>query len=256
MDIIRQINPFSNSAQARTHALRNAVIQIAVVTAAFILMVRIFPMGTVRNHMVSGQKAFDAPARAALTGDVFTRSDKKLQTVYFTDSHLSRITLYMRSTVPKDTHVAEDVLFCLYDDTFSCIYETAVDSKKIEKDGCLTAVPDMDVEQGKPYYYEILVGEGSEAVYVLPVADRTALSQEENSTLFIDGILNNEVCLIADFEYTSPLSALGIIGYDILIVIAAAGTYLLLLILVHVYDECWSRIRSESGSMSGWVLRC
>ncbi len=247
MDIIRQINPFSNSAYARTHALRNAVIQIAVVTAAFILMVRIFPMGTVQNHAVSGQKAVDAPAEAALMGDIFTSSDKKLQTVYFTGRHLSRITLYMRSTVPKDTHAAEDVLFRLYDDTFSCIYETAVDSKKIEKDGCLTAVPDMDVEQGKPYYYEILVGEGSEAVYVLPVAGRTALAQEENSTLFIDGILNDEVCLIADFEYTSPLSALGIIGYDILIVIAAAGTYLLLLILVHVYDECWSRDSERIG---------
>lgn len=247
LEIIRQINPFSNSARARAHAVRNAVIQIVVVTAAFILMVRIFPMGTVQNHVVSGQKAVDIPAKAELTGDIFTDRDKKLQTVYFTQSHIYRITLYMRSSVPKDAPDTEHVLFRLYDDTFSCIYETEADSKKIEKDGCLTAVPDMDVDVGKAYYYEILVDAGSRAAYVLPVAARAALAQEENSTLFIDGILNDEVCLIADFEYTSPLSVLGILAYDILVVIAAAAVYLLLILSAHVYDVYWSQDSERIG---------
>ena len=152
LEIIRQINPFSNSARARAHAVRNAVIQIVVVTAAFILMVRIFPMGTVQNHVVSGQKAVDTPAKAELTGDIFTDRDKKLQTVYFTQRHIYRITLYMRSSVPKDAPDTEHVLFRLYDDTFSCIYETEADSKKIEKDGCLTAEPEMHDNVGKAYY--------------------------------------------------------------------------------------------------------
>lgn len=247
LDIIRQINPFSNSVQARTHAVRNAMVQIFVATAAFILLVRIFPMGTIQNHVVSGQKAIDVPAKAELTGDIFTSSDKKLQTVYFTDSHIYRITLYMRCTVPEDAQMTEHLLFRLYDDTFSCIYESETDSIKIEADGFLTAVPDMDVEEGKPYYYEILVGEESPAVYTLPVADRAALAQEENSTLFIDGIMNDEVCLIADFEYTSPLSAVGIIAYDVLIVIAAAATYLLMLIMLRVYDEYWSQDSERIG---------
>jgi len=59
---------FSNSEHARTYAKRNAVIQIIVATAAFILMMRVFPMGLVQNHVLSRQNAYDSPAKALLAG--------------------------------------------------------------------------------------------------------------------------------------------------------------------------------------------
>ena len=42
---------FSNSEHARTYAKRNAVLQIIVATAAFILMMRVFPMEIGRAHV-------------------------------------------------------------------------------------------------------------------------------------------------------------------------------------------------------------
>lgn len=225
---------FSDSEQARMHAKRNAVIQIFVATIAFILMIRVFPMGIVQSHTFSKQKAFQVSAKDELTGDVFTSNDKKLQTVYFEKEHIYQIQLYIKCTVEGD---AERILFRLYDDAFSCVYEDEIDSKKIEKKGFLIAEPDMDVEIGKAYYYEILIPEESHAVYMLPIADRGALAQKENSTLYIDGIINDEVSLIADFDYSKPLSIVGIAAYDILILLAAVFIYIFLVILVQWYDS-------------------
>ncbi|MDE6620175.1 MAG: hypothetical protein K2K74_06750, partial [Lachnospiraceae bacterium] len=89
---------FSDNEYTRWYAKRNAIIQIFVATIAFILLMRVFPAGLVQKHTVSGQKAFDTPQKAGMTGDVFTASDKKLQTVYFKKDHLYQITLYMQSS--------------------------------------------------------------------------------------------------------------------------------------------------------------
>ena len=69
-------------------------------------------------------------------------------------------------------------------------------------------MPDLDVVKGQAYYYEILIDEERSAVYTLPVGNRTALAQAENATLYIDGIINEEVSLVADFDYSRPLSGL------------------------------------------------
>ena len=190
---------FSNSEHARTYAKRNAVIQIIVATAAFILMMRVFPMGLVQNHVLSRQNAYDSPAKALLAGEPFGAADKKLQMVYFTQDHLYQVTLYMGCTLGQKQADYESVRFRLYDDAFSCIYEEEADSRKIAKNGYLAAVPDLDVVKGQAYYYEILIDEESSAVYTLPVGNRTALAQAENATLYIDGIINEEVSLVADF---------------------------------------------------------
>ena len=41
---------FSDSEHARIQAKRNAAVQIVVATADFILLMRVFPMGVVKNH--------------------------------------------------------------------------------------------------------------------------------------------------------------------------------------------------------------
>ncbi|MDE7478980.1 MAG: hypothetical protein K2M91_13735 [Lachnospiraceae bacterium] len=238
---------FSDNECARIHAKRNAVIQILVATAAFILMMRVFPAGLVQNHIVSRQKAYDTPEKAGLTGDIFTANDKKLQTVSFEREHLYRITLYMQCSASDTVSDAESVLFRLYNDEFSCIYEENIDNKKIEKKGFLTATPDLNVEREKAYYYEVLIDEDSSAVYRLPVADAAALDQMENGILYIDGIINDAVCLIADFDYSSPLSAAGIIGYDVLIIVVALILYFLLLALVQMYDKQLSQNSEQIG---------
>ena len=128
---------FSDSAYARLHAKRNAVIQILVATAAFILMVRIYPMGLVQNHNLSKQKAYHHTAKEKLSGDPFTAADKKLQTIYFNNTHLYQIKLYMSCTIDKESAGAERILFRLYDENFSCVYEEDIDSRTIEKKGFL-----------------------------------------------------------------------------------------------------------------------
>ncbi|MDE6362704.1 MAG: hypothetical protein K2L86_00295, partial [Lachnospiraceae bacterium] len=232
---------FSNSEHARTYAKRNAVIQIIVATAAFILMVRVFPMGLVQNHVVSRQKAYDSPAKAHLAGEPFGAADKKLQMVSFTQDHLYQVTLYMGCTLNQESTGYESVRFRLYDDEFSCIYEEDVDNRKIARNGYLTAMPDLDVVKGQAYYYEILINEESSAAYTLPVGDRSALAQAENATLYIDGIINEEVSLVADFDYSSPLTVVGILLYDLLIAAVASVIYLLLMMLIQQYDERFSQ---------------
>lgn len=239
----------TDSEQARQHARRTAVLQIIVATLAFIMIVRIFPMGAVRNHTISKQKAVKASAVDDLVGEPFTSKDKKLQTVYFSGEHLYQIKMYLKCEVSKDSSDSELLLFRLYNDAFSCIYEEEIDSRKIEKKGFLIATPDMDVEQQKAYYYEILVPEESHAGYQIPVADRGALAQTENSTLYIDGIINEQVCLIADFDYSKPLNFMEIVVYDLMILAAFAVVYIAVSLLVQLYDDRLSQY-------SGQIDRC
>ena len=110
----------------------------------------------------------------------------------------------------------------------------------------------LGVVTGQAYYYEVLISNESSAVYTLPVGDRAALAQAENAVLYIDGIINEEVSLVADFDYTRPLTAAGILLYDVLIMAVAAVVYLLLLMLVQQYDE---RFSHESLRI-GRIVRC
>ena len=237
-----------DSEQARCHAKRNAIIQIFVATLAFLMMVQVFPVGTVQNHTLSKQKAVKTSTAAGLTGEPFASKDKKLQTVYFSREHLYQMKLYLSCTVDKSSNSPEMILFRLYNDAFSCIYEEEIDSHKIEKKGFLIATPDMDVEPGATYYYEILVPEESHAQYLLPVADRGALSQTENSTLYIDGIINDEVSLIADFDYSKPLNIIEIIAYDLLILVAFAIVYIGIVMLAQLYDDRLSQYSEQIGT--------
>lgn len=249
---------FSDSIHARNHAKRNAAIQIVIATVAFIFLVRIFPMGIVKNHTISRQGAYKISQKTGTIGEVFTAADKKLQTVYFVNTHIEQITLYLNCSVEQKFDGAESVLFRLYDESFSCIYEEEVDSRIIEKKGFLTATPNLDVETQKPYYYEILVSEVSHARYLLFVADKEALGQLENSTLYIDGIINDEVCLVADFDYTRPLGPAGIIVRQFVVIVAALLIYLLTLVLVWVCDgfleehadQIWKYIRIGVGILT------
>lgn len=225
---------------------RDTMIQIVIVTMAFLMIVRAWPCNLVKTHTYSRQGAVGALGEGVLSGDVFTAADKKLQTVYFQKNHIYRITLYMDCQTAGDRETkAQTVMFRLYNDAFSCIYEEEVTCGDIESNGYLRAEPDLDVEEGKAYYYEILVPQDCKAQVTLPVADRGALSQAENSTLFIDGIYNDAVCLIADFDYTKSLSLIGIILYDLLILAAAVCVYLLACILIVLYDEKLSRYGSK-----------
>ncbi|MCM1182550.1 MAG: O-antigen ligase family protein [Roseburia sp.] len=219
------------------HVKRNANIQILMATLAFILLVRVYPMGIPRTHEVSRQQAVSADARGELVGEAFTAQDKKLQTVYFTREHLDGIVLYLNCKVMLEQTVTETIWFRLYNDGFSCIYEEEYSCRRMEKDGYLRASVDMDVETDRAYYYEILVPEECVDYIELPVADRGALGQVENSTLYIDGIINDEVCLIADFDYSEPLSAGGILLRYALILAVTAALYALVMLGLYYYDR-------------------
>ncbi len=237
--IIHEIidHTFSDNSFTRNHAKRNAVIQIVIATIAFIFLVRIFPMGLVKNHTISRQSAYKENGKVVRTEAQFTASDKKLQTIYFTDAHIEHIILYLKCKIEPKFDGMESVVFRLYNESFSCIYEEEADSRAIEKKGFLKATPNLDVEIEKPYYYEILIQESSHATYWLPVADRDALGQTENSTLYIDGIINEEVSLIADFDYTQSLGVIGIIVRQFIVILVALGIYLLMLVLLWLYDR-------------------
>jgi len=231
------------------HVRRNAAIQIVLATLAFILLVRVFPMGLVQNHVYSKQAAFDRNAGGTLTGDAFTSNDKKLQMVYFQEEHIQHITLYMNCIV--DSNKTETILFRIYDENFTCVFDEELACNTIEKQGYLTATPDLDVEKDKAYYYEVLIPEETSAQFALPVGDRTALGQFENSTLYIDGIINDDVCLVADFDYASPLSVEQIVLYDLLIIAAAVLAYILLHLGITFYDVHFD----GSGRIVGKVVR-
>ena len=103
-------------------------------------------------------------------------------------------------------------------------------------DGYLTATPDVDVEPDRAYYYEMLVPEDCGGVFELPVADRGALGQTENSTLYIDGIINDNVALIADFDYAKALTAFGVLLYYAMILAAATIVYIAAAVVLYLYD--------------------
>ncbi len=227
------------------HIKRNAVIQIVIVTLAFIMLMRVFPQGVVQNHSYSRQKAFHTSARETLRGDAFTINDKKLQTVYFSREHLYAVKLYMVCSVPDKSNRSDFILFRLYDENFSCIYEEQCCCGDIEDNGYLTATPDMDVEPNKVYYYEILIPEDCGGVFELPVADRGQLEQTENSTLYIDGIVNDNVALIADFDYARKLTAFGVLFYDVMILAAAAVLYIAVMMALYVYDIYLTQYRKQ-----------
>ncbi len=186
---------------------RNTLLQIIIATLAFVLCVRIWPMGLVQEYSLSQQQALQEAKYAK--EDVFQAPDKKLQGVRFTQDYLYQMTLYMSClSYEKDDYV----IFRIYDDRFSCIYEETVGCSQIMRDACLIATPDMEVIPGQDYYYEILIPEYDETYrnitekLILPVADKAKIALEENQILYIDGIYNDKEALVADFDYTSSLA--------------------------------------------------
>lgn len=216
---------------------RNTIIQIIIVTLAFVLFARIWPMGIVKEHTYSNQKAMTAVEYTQAAS--FMGADKKLQGVRFTQEHLYQITLYMSCMeYEKDDYV----LFRLYNNQFSCIYEEEVGCKLIMKDGALIATPDMDVVPGQDYYYEILipsytVNRTVDEKLILPIAEKVMLEQEENQILYIDGIYNDKEALIADFDYTQALPAWKIVLAGLFTVLLAVGVYVALTLML---DKIWN----------------
>lgn len=211
---------------------RNTIIQIVIVSLAFFLLIRVWPCNLVKNHTMSGQKAVKEYQGAV--EDNFTDRDKKLQTVLFTDKHIHQITMYLSCT---DHQSNDTVLFRLYNEEFSCIYEEEYSCSRIAQDHYMKVTPDMDVQTRQAYYYEVIVPENTEIVLNVPVADNSLLGQEENHTLYIDGIINDEVSLISDFEYTSELSFIQIIFYIFLILAVAVGIYAGILFILDKFNE-------------------
>lgn len=225
------------------------MVQIAIVTLTFLALIRVWPCGLVQRHTYSRQQAVSRQGKDILAGDRFTFDDKKLQEVTFLQDHIYRIRLYMNCAVDDASAKAELVCFRLYDAGFSCIYEEDIDGRRIERDGVLTATPDLDVDTSAIYYYEILIPEESQAVYALPVADRSALAQAENGVLYIDGIYNDAVSLIADFDYSRPLTVVGIVLFDILIIGAALLVYFLADCAMMLYDQ---KFAGNTEAVSRW----
>ncbi len=225
-----------NMANDTGNIKRNAAVQIIIATVAFVLLVRIFPLGLVQSYSYSRQQAYSSSQKAGITGEAFTSSDKKLQTVFFSESHLYSVKLYMACDTQETESRADTVLFRIYDESFSCIYEEECCIGDIEDSGYLKATPDIDVEQDKAYYYEMIIPEECEANFKVPVADVSLLAQSENGVLYIDGIYNDSVALIADFCYSSRLSVLGVIFRYVLILALAAAVYIGAAVLLYLYD--------------------
>ena len=225
------------------HIKRNAAVQIFIATLAFILLMRVFPQGAVQNHTYVRQNAYEASELKEISADAFTENDKKLQTVYFSQEHLYAVKLYVVCNLLDKSDGSDYVLFRLYDEKFSCIYEEKRCSADMAKDGFLLATPDMDVDPEKAYYYEMLVPydkdleEYCKAELALPVADRGQLEQTENGILYIDGIINEDVSLVADFDYSTKLTAMGILLYYVMIIAAAVVLYIVAAVALYLYDS-------------------
>ena len=207
----------------KKHIRRNTIIQIVIVTLAVILLCRIWPYQEVKRHTQSVQQAYTS--LKDITGEDFTNTDKKLQTVRFTQEHLYQIMLYFTCNQGYDVN-NDYVVFRLYNDSFSCIYEEMQGFGLLEREGGFLATPDMDVEIGRDYYYEVIVPEDTQGSLRLPVADKNSLAQEENTILYVDGIYQENISLIADFDYTQELTLFHILGYDVLILVMAIISYL------------------------------
>ncbi len=221
---------------------RNTILQIIIATLAFILFVRIWPMGLVKEHTFSRQQAITQADY--VSADYFKKPDKKLQGVRFTGKHIYQITLYMScAEYEKDDYV----VFRLYDDNFSCIYEEEAGCNLIIKEGALIATPDMDVVPGQDYYYEILIPDydmtwrSTMGELILPIADKVILAQEENQVLYIDGIYNDKEALVADFDYTSPLAWWKICGYLVGVVVSAVAIYCGVVFLFERFYELFEK---------------
>ena len=240
-----------NAVNDMEHIKRNAVVQIILATIAFILLMRVFPQGAVLKHTYSRQNAYHASELKTIGGDAFTANDKKLQTVRFPQEHLYAVRLYTVCRLPDKSNGSDFVLFRLYDENFSCIYEEKCCCGDIAQDGFLLATPDIDVEPEKAYYYEMLVTydedteEYCNAEFELPVADRGALGQKENGILYIDGIINEDVSLVADFDYARRLTMFEILLYDVLILAAAALVYLAAAVALYQYDGRFGQYREK-----------
>ena len=211
---------------------RNTIIQIVIVSLAIFLLIRVWPCNLVKSHSTSKQQA--VRNYKELSGETFTSADKKLQTVKFTENHIGSITLYLSCT---SYQAGDKVLFRLYDEGFSCIYEEEYACSKIEKNYAMKVTPDLDVDTAADYYYEVLIPEEESTVLKLAVADNSLLSQQENGPLYIDGIINESSSLIADFEYTQKLSVFAVILYDILILAFSAACYFGILYLLERFEE-------------------
>lgn len=255
------------------HVKRNAGIQILMATLTFMLLIRAYPLQIVQSHEISKQQAVRPAQMDTLTGDAFTAQDKKLQTVYFSQEHLYRIVLYLNCTIPeREPIIAKEVqddeervlirqavVFRLYDADFSCIYEEKYSCRKIAKDGYMSVSVDMDVDTQQAYYYELLVPSGCGVYIELPTADRGALDQPENSTLYIDGIINDEVCLIADFDYARPLTVWGVLLYDTVIIAVSAALYVLVMLGIGYWDwrfSAYSGVMDKCVRIMASVLAC
>lgn len=210
---------------------RNTIIQIIIVTLAFIFIVRIWPCGLVVRHDISKQQAFSNPTKD-ISGDYpqtglamseFTSQDKKLQTFYPANEHLYKVTMYL--TCDESSKETDTALFRIYDESFSCIYEEKVSFGKIKRDGKLKCTPDIDVIKGGTYYYEVIIPEETQSYINLPTAAISSLAQPENGPIYIDGVIDEGTSLIADFDYTMKLSVFRSILYIALIIIFAAALY-------------------------------
>ena len=133
---------------------RNTVIQIVIVSLAFLMLIRVWPCNLVKTHHVSKQKA--VTNYKELSGDPFTNSDKKLQTVTFIGNHIEQIKIYLSCSSYQE---GDRVLFRLYNEEFSCIYEQDYACSRIAREHMLVATPDMDVDLEHLYYYEVIVPE-------------------------------------------------------------------------------------------------
>lgn len=216
------------------HVRRNTIIQIVIATLAFILLCCVWPYGMVQRHTESVQQAFSSARN--LSGDSFTNHDKKLQTVRFSKEHLYQIMVYLSCEKDYDAN-SDYVIFRLYDDSFSCIFEETQGFGLLEKQGGFLATPDIDVDTGRDYYYEVIVPEEATGTIILPVADRGALKQYENTILYVDGIFREDISLVADFDYTKPLTILQIIIYDLLILGIAIFCYAGIIWLFNYFED-------------------
>lgn len=248
MNIIKEkiINIFGNEKQVK----RNTCIQIFFVTLLCIIILA-YPAGLQKEYFYSRQKAFDMPLSDEYVKEPFGSNDKKLQKVYFSRDHIYQIKLYVSCILNDDE---EKVLFALYDDAFSCIYIEKCDVNMVDNAGYLLVSPDLDVIPGREYYYEMLVPEDVTTEFFLPTAPKSALAQEENSTLYVDGIIDDESCLIADFCYSRDRAGAEIAAHCLFIVLAVIFVYILIMYALCIYDNGLLKYEHEIKKYARYVL--
>lgn len=216
------------------HVRRNTIIQIVIATLAFLLLCCVWPFGLVQRHTESVQQAFSHVNE--MQGESFSDTDKKLQAIRFTGKHIYQMMVYL--SCQEGYNANQDyVLFRLYDDGFSCVYEETQGFGLLEKRRGFLATPDMDVDTGRDYYYEVIVPEQAVGSLLVPVADRTSLAQEENQILYVDGIYREDISLVTDFDYTKKLTVFHVIGYDLLILMIAVLSYVGVIWCLYTFEE-------------------